>query len=184
MRIVILGWGSLIWDPRELPREGVWEPGGPIFSIEFSRISMDCRLTLVIDPVNGAPVVTRYVQSPRVDLDDAVADLREREGTATKQIGFLNIANGTARCEVHPPLVRVIREWSEAHGIDGVVWTDLRSNFHEETRQAFSLERAREYLLQLPASAADRARGYINNAPPEVDTPLRRRMREVGWLSG
>lgn len=62
LKIVILGWGSLIWNPRGLPREGPWEEGGPSFPIEFSRVSNDCRLTLVIDPVNGAQVMTRYIQ--------------------------------------------------------------------------------------------------------------------------
>jgi hypothetical protein len=60
----------------------------------------------------------------------------------------------------------------------GRVWTDLPSNFEEETADAFSVERARDYLLRLPRSAADRARRYINNAPPEVYTPVRRAMLE------
>lgn len=183
LRIAILGWGSLIWDPRNLPREGVWHTGGPVFPIEFSRISVDCRLTLVIDPANGVPVITRYVQSPRADLDDAVSDLCEREGTATSRIGFVDLPCESRRCEVHPPLVPLIRAWSAGHGFDAVVWTDLCANFEDEMGQPFSVERAEAYLLRLPKSAADRARRYISNAPPEVDTPLRRRLREAGWLS-
>jgi|GEM_PF-171625 len=182
LKIVILGWGSLIWDPRGLPREGQWQEGGPIFPIEFSRVSNDCRLTLVIDPVNGAQVMTRYIQSPRADLDDAIADLKEREGTGSKQIGFVNLRTGRNRCIVHLPLVPVIQQWSAKHGVDGVVWTDLRSNFDDETGNPFTVERARDYLLGLPKSAADRARRYINNAPPEVDTPLRRAIQEARWL--
>lgn len=87
MKIVILGWGSLIWDPRGLPREGIWQIGGPKLPIEFSRISKDCRLTLVIDVENKKYVSTRYVLSPRVDIDDVIKDLalREREGL-TKRI--------------------------------------------------------------------------------------------------
>lgn len=182
LKIIILGWGSLIWDPRELPREGTWQDRGPIFPIEFSRVSNDCRLTLVIDPVNGAQVVTRYIQSPRADLDDAIADLKEREGTGSKQIGFVNLRSGTSRCIVHSPLLRLIQRWGAEDGFDAVVWTDLRSNFEDETGNPFTVERARDYLVGLPKSAADRARRYINNAPPEVDTPLRRAMREAGWL--
>src|SRR5713101_7900533 len=181
LKIVILGWGSLIWDPRGLPREGTWQEGGPILPIEFSRVSNDCRLTLVIDPVNGAQAVTRYIQSPRADLDDAIADLKEREGTGSKQIGFVNLRNGRNRCIVHPPLVPVIQQWGAKHGVDGVIWTDLRSNFEDETGNPFTVERARDYLLGLSKSAADRARRYINNnnAPPDVDIPLRRQCRKL-----
>jgi hypothetical protein len=39
MRIAILGWGSLIWDPRDLPISGPWQCGGSVIPIEFSRIS-------------------------------------------------------------------------------------------------------------------------------------------------
>ena len=76
----------------------------------------------------------------------------------------------------------VIQQWGAKHGVDGVIWTDLRSNFEDETGNPFTVERARDYLLELPKSAADRARRYINNAPPEVDTPLRRAMQEARWL--
>ena len=82
MTIAIIGWGSLIWDPRDLPREGIWQDDGPELPIEFSRISVDARLTLVIDPADGSPVKTRYVLSPRTSLDDAIEDLRSREGTS------------------------------------------------------------------------------------------------------
>jgi len=75
--------------------------------------------------------------------------------------------------------VPVIQQWGAKHGVDGVIWTDLRSNFEDETGNPFTVERARDYLLGLPKSAADRARRYINNAPPEVDTPLRRQCRKL-----
>src|SRR5437763_5164668 len=63
-----------------------------------------------------------------------------------------------------------------------VIWTDLRSNFEDETGNPFTVERARDFLLGLAKSAADRARRYINNAPPEVDTPLRRQCRKLQRL--
>ncbi len=48
-KIGIIGWGSLIWDPRGLPIKCKWHKNGPELPIEFSRISQDGRLTLVID---------------------------------------------------------------------------------------------------------------------------------------
>jgi hypothetical protein len=180
MKIAILGWGSLIWDPRDLPREGTWQTGGPILPIEFSRVSTDCRLTLAIDPIHGVPVATRYVQSPRASLDDAIADLCQREGTAKKGVGFMGLGETSCRVEALSP---AIRQWGEKHGFEGIVWTDLASNFEAETGVAFSVEEAKSYLVHLPESAADRARKYVNNAPPEVDTPLRRALQQGGWLS-
>ena len=180
--IVILGWGSLIWDPRELPCQGEWHRGGPVFPIEFSRISSDCRLTLVIDPTDGAPIPTRFVRSRRTRLEDAICDLRQREGTLSERIGFVNRANGASRCNVKPDLAAEILTWSVKHDIDGVVWTDLPPNFEGERDVNFSVEEAEKYLKGLPTSAAKRAREYINKAPAEVNTPLRRRMKEAGWL--
>jgi hypothetical protein len=144
-------------------------------------VSSDCRLTLVIDPENGVPVVTRYVRSLRTNLDSAISDLCQRENTVTNRIGFVNLRNGTSRCASEASAT-VIREWASEHGFDGIVWTDLPSNFEEEIGSPFSIECAMKYLIELPRSAAERARQYVNNAPAEVDTPLRRSMRETGWL--
>jgi hypothetical protein len=52
MNIAILGWGSLVWDQRVLPTESEWNSEGPRLPIEFSRVSQDGRLTLVIDSCN------------------------------------------------------------------------------------------------------------------------------------
>lgn len=182
MRIAILGWGSLIWDPGDLPREGSWEQGGPRLPIEFSRISSDGRLTVVIDPTHGEPVPTLFALSPRADLEDAICDLRAREGTTARNIGFVDVKYATERCTVYPNAAAVIRDWARANGFDGVVWTDLPTNFQDEIRMAFSVENAQKYLNGLPKSVARRARKYIQNAPAEVDTPLRRKLRQSGWL--
>ena len=89
MTIAIIAWGSLVWNPGALPYKGDWQPGGPEVSLEFSRVSRDCRLTLVIDGENGAPVSTRFAWSKRRKLQDAIADLRDREGTIWDRIGFV-----------------------------------------------------------------------------------------------
>ena len=78
-RIAILGWGSLIWEPRELETIGGWQMGGPVLPIEFSRVSNDGRLTLVVDEKNGVDVPTRYILSSRTDMAGAIENLRVRE---------------------------------------------------------------------------------------------------------
>lgn len=182
MKIVILGWGSLIWDPRELPREGAWLQPGPILPIEFSRVSSDARLTLVIDPSRQENLPTRYVLSPRADINDAIADLKNREGTSARKIGFVDLLHNHHHA-ASEPIAQTIQEWATHTDIEGVVWTDLQSNFEDETGNPFSLESAERYLRTLPKTVAEKARKYIDNAPAEVNTPLRRHLLTVGWLA-
>jgi hypothetical protein len=136
----------------------------------------------VIDQANGATVATRYVQSSRLDLNSAISDLRHREGTSTSRIGFVDLLAKTHRCATHILIVPVIQAWALQQGFDAVVWTDLPSNFEEETGEAFSVENATVYLLNLPKSAGELARRYVQNAPAEVDTPLRRNLQHDHWL--
>ena len=70
-RIACIGWGSLIWDPRSLPIEGMWSTDGPDLPIEFTRESSDGRMTLAITP-DFAAVQTLWILM-RVDtLADAI----------------------------------------------------------------------------------------------------------------
>jgi hypothetical protein len=43
MKIAILGWGSLVWDPRELNVADEFNVVGPTLPIEFCRISGNQR---------------------------------------------------------------------------------------------------------------------------------------------
>jgi hypothetical protein len=83
MRIAILGWGSLIAEPRGLPVTGEWQEDGPMLWIEFSRISKrgaraGC-LTLVIDERSDEEIRSLYIVSARTDLLQAIADLQARK---------------------------------------------------------------------------------------------------------
>ena len=172
MKIAILGWGSLIWDPRDLPREGPWERPGPWVPLEFSRVSLDCRLTLVIDRASGDDCETCYAVSPRADLDAAVEDLTMREETNRSKIGFVDLeSHGTLGCE---QTAQVIRAWAREHHFEGVVWTGLQPNFEERTGTPFSVDAAITYLEALPSPARACAFEYIDNAPTQISTPLRR----------
>jgi hypothetical protein len=97
MKIAILGWGSLIWDSSELHLASNWLEGGPILPIEFSRISDDGRLSLVVDERHGVNVPTCYAHSSLTNLEKAIVDLQQREGTRRRdRIGFIDIAGGIA----------------------------------------------------------------------------------------
>lgn len=182
MKIAILGWGSLVWDQRELPTKGDWKDGGPSLPIEFSRVSKDGRLTLVIDQENGMPTETCFVLSARLDLMDTVADLRDREGTVSKRIGFLNTRDGTKSIDKYADqedVFQIIQSWAEKKNIDAVVWTALLSQFKEQTGNEFSVEHAICHVKSLPKSARKIAIEYIVNAPSCIKTPFRDRSEEL-----
>jgi hypothetical protein len=179
MRVAILGWGSLIWDARNLRIAGVWQAGGPVLPIEFSRVSSDGRLTLVIDPLHGVPVTTRFAASEFTNLNKAIANLREREGTRSEWIGFVNIVNDTVSeyaQSQHPAACDAIRDWARANEWQAVIWTALISNFESEGRPPFSIPAAVDYVHGLDGKTRTRAIEYLQRAPEEVDTPTRRQL--------
>lgn len=177
MRIAIIGWGSLIWDPRELPKVGDWQSDGPELPIEFSRISLDKRLTLVIDPINGNLVRTLHVLSPRASLDKAQEDLRKREGTTNEYIGWVNNVKGVSSLQAYPEqknIHGIVVKWCKEHEYSAAVWTALPSNFKAKFSGDFSVEKAMAYLAELPITKLEKALEYIRRAPANVDTATRR----------
>lgn len=176
--IAVLGWGSLIWDKRELAIIGEWEEGGPILPIEFSRISKDGRLTLVIDETNGAPARTRYAHCDAISVNDAIENLRSRECLPSpERIGFVNLLGKTERAS-HATSRDRIKAWAEAGKWDAVIWTGLPSNFHEKRGEPFNPRAALNYLINLSGEKKDRAVEYIRKAPAEVSTPFRHLFEE------
>lgn len=189
-KIAIVTWGALAWDPGELPLvsedpehpEQAWLTGGPEVPIEFSRVAVDCRLIPVIDPDNGAPVATLYAKSRRNDLDAAIQDLMKAEGaTNPKRIGFVDVREDKHRCRLNPAMAEVVKAWAMEHEFDAVIWTELPSNFKDHTGRDFSPDVAVKYLGELPQVLVSQAKEYVDRAPKETETPLRAKLREVGW---
>ena len=185
MKIAIIGWGSLIWCPKSLHKHiGEWQTGGPCLPIEFSRISSGRRLTLVIDGKNGEVIPTRFAESRFCELDDAIAALANREGITKEE----NIKHGIGyterdkKAETKFKKSDVIQEWVKQHNFDAAVWTALESNFSKKCWKEFSVQVATECLQKLSGREKDNAREYIENAPPEICTPLRRHLYEISWL--
>ncbi|MEL6977526.1 MAG: hypothetical protein AAGM38_02460 [Pseudomonadota bacterium] len=193
-RIAVLGWGSLIWDSdgfdaalepgwtggaRAAPsaeQAGLWACGaGPVLPLEFSRISRKRpgALTLVIDPEAGAPCVTAVAISVRRAVDEAAADLARRERAPLSAIGCWAPGDAATRS--------AIADWARAHDCAGVVWTALSSSFAERAGAPFSIEAARRHLQALDDDALRAAALYIERAPRETDTPLRRALAADPW---
>lgn len=186
-RIVLLGWGSLIWDKR-FPdfdkHHQAWQPDGPNLMLEFSRVSgsRDGALTLVIDPEHGAACRVAYADSTRRSLEDTICDLRCREGTTWRNTGFI-LADGSREHGRDDATRDAIREWSETKGIHAVVWTDLRSNFAKERGAPFSIEAALRHIESLKPAAKAKAAEYVSLAPDFVATPLRAALQAAPWFA-
>ncbi len=93
MKIAVLGWGSLLWDPRDLRLATPFELPGPSLPIEFCRVSKNRRLTLIIDETFGTLCRTYSATSICNNLSEAVENLRVREGmSSAADVGFVETA--------------------------------------------------------------------------------------------
>jgi hypothetical protein len=182
VKSVVLAWGSLVWDPRDLRIAGKFMANGPLLPIEFCRVSDDGRLTLAIDETFGALCKTYSAPSSLESLDAARDNLCQREGMAdARAIGFVEPASNAQSdlaLESHPQVVATIAAWAESLGYDAAIWTALTSNFEDWGKggEPFSVSAALQYLETLegedPAKFVQ-ALAYIRKAPPEVETPVR-----------
>ncbi len=182
MNIAILGWGSLIWNPKNLKVESRWYSEGPLLPIEFARISKDSRLTLVLCP-DAKNVQTLWAYSSYKDLEHAIENLQKREETPDPQkIGYVSIPTDTRRCEVVPAIFNVIHIWATEKSIDAVIWTDLPQNFKEKTQMELNEENVIKYLRSLKGKKLSNAKKYIKKAPKQIATKLRRSIEmQLGW---
>jgi len=182
--IACLGWGSLVWDPRDLPMRGRWHSDGPLLPIEFVRESgakgkseRGDRITLVI--CADAPRVRSYWTPLDVsDLESARQRLARREGMkAQKAVGFWDRAgNGGSGQEIAP-----IAAWAVAHDLSGVVWTDLSCKFDGDAVKP-TIEQVLAFLNSLDDEKKALAEDYVRQAPAQIDTPYRRLLAErLGW---
>jgi len=185
MNIAIIGYGSLIWDLDDLAAHvaGPWQRGaGPHLPVEFSRISAKRKqaLVLVVDDAAEAPSPTSVIASARAHLDDAATDLARRERCPAEKLGIA-AKGGRHRIGRSAPAMAAVEAWLASSPYDAAVWTELDGNFTHITGEAFSLLAAAAYLQTLAGESLAEAWRYIEYAPEETDTPLRRHMRAQDW---
>jgi len=185
MNIAVIGWGSLIWCPGSLRIKTKWRKEGPVLPIEFARISEDGRLTLVIQP-SSAPQRTYWALSELAELEAARRNLQEREGCPLRKIR--SYPPGSADEAILPTVAAELETWLAKHEkIGAIIWTGLTTNWNEKLTREFSPDDAVRYLEKLDAERKqtrliyERAREYVRNAPPSIQTEVRTKMREKGW---
>jgi len=180
MKIAVLGWGSLLWDPRDLQLATPFALTGPNLPIEFCRVSKNHRLTLVIDETFGTLCQTYAATSAYASLDEALENLRLREGmSTTADAGFVETVGQTRSplaAERHPHVVETIADWALNAGYDAAIWTALESGFERQSGEPFSVTAAMRFLEKLEQhepEAFARALDYIRRAPGATQTPVR-----------
>lgn len=151
MKIVYLAWGSLKWKIENLPVKSSdsWIYSNLEIPLEFSRISDfgKGRLTLVIDPKHGKNNRIWYAYSTSKNVDDAIKELKIREGTSIKNIAYINLKSNKERYINTPGTVVIdIKNWMIKNKIDVTIWTDLKSNWKDIMRTEYTVERAYKYF--------------------------------------
>jgi hypothetical protein len=177
-KIACLAWGSLVWDPRQLPVRREWFKDGPFAPVEFARQSTDGRITLVIEP-KAEPVRVLWAQMLPNNLEEAQKALRDREGiTGTdwaSRIGSWKAGSPA------PNNIPELARWAEARALEAIVWTALPAKFGGDERTP-TAEQVIEYLRGLEGTVREYARQYVERAPRQIDTDYRRRIEAaLGW---
>ena len=182
MKIAVLGWGSLIWCPRNLRISGEWNKDGPRLPVEFARISQDRRLTLVLlRNSNLVPVLWARIDTD--DLTEAKENLKQREQiTDNRKIGFVDLISKNENSGIVN--TSMIKTWAQVRDMDAVIWTDLPSNFEKNQNKILNETNVILYLRNLNIEKSLLAEKYIRRAPYQIKTPLRAVIeKELGWLA-
>jgi hypothetical protein len=196
MKIGILGWGSLIWEPGILRVVGEWKVADLKLPLEFHCDPDSGETRLLIDLDRGEEVPVRHIQSKLTDIDSAIYNFSHKLGihklgmmrnrVDNNNIGFIELKGDSytyhSRLNDHWFDVKLnyfdnIYKWIRTTSYDAVIWYE--DNPHRFYRDSKPMP---DHLVSLTGENLEEARTFIRNAPPEEDTPVRREMVKRGWL--
>lgn len=178
MKIACLGWGSLIWNPRNLPIQKPWLEDGPMVQVEFARQSSDGRITLVLTR-DSVSVQSLWAVMNSAELEEAKKSLSEREGITYEN--HPEWIGGWVRGMQNPEMISDLAQWTSSRGIDAVIWTALPPKFNRVQITPY-LDQVVQYLQSLRDHEREIAQEYVERAPRQIDTAYRRKIEEtLGW---
>jgi hypothetical protein len=179
MVIACLGWGSLIWDHRDLPLQGKWFCDGPFLPIEYARQSSGRRITLVLVPKSFTLVRSLWVPLNVKNLLEARKALGKRECKMKERPE--SCVDYWPRGSRNRFATRQISRWARGLEIDAVVWTNLPPEFDGEEKIP-TADQVMSYLHALNGDEQNEAKRYIRKTPRQIVTEYRRRIEaELGW---
>lgn len=183
--IACIGWGSLVYDWRDLPC-GAWHNDGPMLPVEFARESgvkpglHGTRITLVICP-DVERVQTCWSLLDVEDLSAARVSLARREDVVNnmeRDIGYWDRKTG----KLHGLEAEAIGQWASARGLAAAVWTSLGFGFKGNRGVMPEGPEVVEFLRKLDAAKRPAAEDYVRCAPAQIDTAYRRLIaQELRW---
>ena len=149
MKIAFLFWGSLTWDNDILKLKNKISKLPIKIPLNFSRISNDGRLTLVINQDKGNKGFIYYSETEIDNLNYAINILKKREKTNKNNIGYINITNKTYRNKnFSNDQLDYLYKYFKFKKINGVVWTDLSTNWLEKRNEKFTINNAINYIKE------------------------------------
>jgi hypothetical protein len=172
--IACLGWGSLIWSPRELLIRRRWFEDGPFVQVEFARQSKNGPVTLVLEP-NAVPSRALWSLMNCLEIQVAMESLGTREGNL-KGVASWSIG------EEPPDLIIGLPEWAKARGVESVIWTSLPPKFNGSSGRTPTVQEVITYLQGLEGPPRELAERYVRLAPLQIDTAYRRQIESaLNW---
>ncbi len=175
MNIACIGWGSLIWDARDLPIKTPWSDDGPLLPIEFARESSDGRITLVLTDSSNNLISLWTLMNVR-NITEAKNALAKREGISENNIkysiGFWDSASNSS----HGHSSNIIEAWAKNKSLDGVVWTNLKYGFKSSRGVMPKYRNILSHFNSLPNEKFKVAEEYIRKTPIQINTEYRSRL--------
>ncbi|MEZ4291065.1 MAG: hypothetical protein R3E53_11255 [Myxococcota bacterium] len=166
---------------------GGFRADGPRLPIEFSRVSLDGRVTLVIDPraqaipTAWAPLAVSHVEAAIEGLGvrEKIAPERRADWIGLEVRGEPSRAGGQTEAALRAPIV----EWLAARSeLDAVVWTALPARGPDGVSLLPDPDVLLAHLDALEGVARARAEEYVRRAPDFVRTANRTRFEQrFGW---
>lgn len=177
--IACLGWGSLIWDPRELPIYREWFQDGPLIRVDFLRQSKDNRITLVLHK-KSAYVRGLWALMSINDFNNAKVALASREGISEDNID--NYIGSWSRDDDEPECILELNSWASSRGIESVIWTALPPKIDRKNEKVPTVDQVISHLSDLKGPERDNAEMYVRRTPKQIDTNYRRCIEaSLGW---